>query len=178
MVVHANDQVAWIGLRTESGRSTSTSSRTTPESSWLWICAEYQDVNWVFHKLFCSINNQIIFRWRWVVRFSAGYIHVKSLQITFADHTWQDAKWSLPGNNFFFMSIHKLHMSLLIMFIKFFLWFKFLTMVFNFARIFIREALISRFFCNRENREIKDARNFETQISLCRYAPQKRLWKI
>ena len=28
-------------------------------------------------------------------------------------------------------------------------------MEFNFARIFIREALISRFFYNRENREIK-----------------------
>ena len=40
-----------------------------------------------------------------------------------------------------------------------FWWFKFLTMVFNFARIFIREALISRFFYNRESREIKDARN-------------------
>ena len=45
---------------------------------------------------------------------------MKSLQITFIDHTWQDAKWSLPGNNLLFMSIHKLYMSLLIMFIKFF----------------------------------------------------------
>ena len=48
------------------------------------------------------------------------------------------------------MSIHKVYMSLLIMFIKFFV-IQFLTMVFNFAcvnfaRIFIREALISRFF--------------------------------
>ena len=55
MVVHANDQVAWIGLRTESRRSTSTSSRTTPESSWLWICAEYQDVNWSFINFFASL---------------------------------------------------------------------------------------------------------------------------
>ena len=111
-------QDAWIGLRTESRRSTSTSSGTTPQSSWLWIWAKYQDVNFdelVFHKLFCfSINSQIIFRWRWVVRFSARYIHVKSLQITFIDYTWQDAKWSLPGNNLLFMSIHMLYMALLI----------------------------------------------------------------
>ena len=41
-------------------------------------------------------------------------------QITFIDHTWQDAKWSLPVNTLLFMSIHKVYMSLLIMFIKFF----------------------------------------------------------
>ena len=48
-------QVAWIGLRTESRRSTSTSLRTIPESSWLWICAEYQDVNWSFINFFASL---------------------------------------------------------------------------------------------------------------------------
>ena len=45
---------------------------------------------------------------------------MKSLQITFIDHTWQDAKWSLPVNTLLFMSIHKVYTSLLIMFIKFF----------------------------------------------------------
>ena len=48
-------QVAWIGLRTESRRSTSTSWRTIPEPSWLWICAEYQDVNWSFINFFASL---------------------------------------------------------------------------------------------------------------------------
>ena len=41
-------------------------------------------------------------------------------KLKFIDHTWQDAKWGLPVNNLLFMSIHKLYMSLLIMFIKFF----------------------------------------------------------
>ena len=48
-------QVVWIGLRTESHRSTSTSSRTTPESSWLSICGKYQDVNWSLINVFASL---------------------------------------------------------------------------------------------------------------------------
>ena len=59
-------------------------------------------------------------RHRWAGRFSARYFHVKSLQITFIDDTWQDAKWSLPVSTLLFTSIHKLYMSLLITFIKFF----------------------------------------------------------
>ena len=56
MVVHANDPGCLnSGLRTESRRSTSTSLRTIPESSWLWICAEHQDVNWSFINFFASL---------------------------------------------------------------------------------------------------------------------------
>ena len=99
-------QVAWIGLRTESRRSTSTSSRTIPESSWLWICAEYQSRELVFYKLFCfSINSQIIFRWRWVVRFSARYTQDMWNLCKLPLLITQDAKWSLPGKNLLFMSI-------------------------------------------------------------------------
>ena len=61
-------QVAWIGLRTESRRSTSTSSRTIPESSWLWICAEYQDVNRSFINCFASLLTVKSRGWKkWVV---------------------------------------------------------------------------------------------------------------
>ena len=110
-VVHANDPscINWF----ENGES-QVNINIIKDHPWILLTLNLRQVprrELVFHKLFCfSINSQIIFRWRWVVRFSARYIHVKSLQITFIDHTWQDAKWSLPGNNLLFMSIHKLYM--------------------------------------------------------------------
>ena len=48
-------QVAWIGLRTESRRSTSISSKTTPESSWLLNLCQVARRELVFHKLFSSL---------------------------------------------------------------------------------------------------------------------------
>ena len=79
---------------------------------------------------------------------------MKSLQITFIDHTWQDAKWSLPVNTLLFMSIHKVYTSLLIMFIKFF------VIQISYHGIQFREDFYSRgfnfaIFYNRENRELK-----------------------
>ena len=52
-----------------------------------------------------------------IVRLSARYIHVKSLQINFIDHK---KRCGMENNLLFMPSIHKLYMLLLIMFINFF----------------------------------------------------------
>ena len=84
---------------------------------------------------------------------------MKSLQITFIDHTWQDAKWSLPVNTLLFMSIHKVYTSLLIMFIKFFViqisYHGIQFRVCKFREDFYSWGFNFAIFYNRENRELK-----------------------
>ena len=66
-------------------------------------------------------------------------------------------KWNLPVNQLIICRYLCIYCSC---FIYFFMWFQFFVWVLNFAclnlaGIFIRRSLISRFFHNRENREIK-----------------------
>ena len=84
---------------------------------------------------------------------------MKSLQITFFDHTCQAAKWSLPVNTLLFMSIHKVYTSLLIMFIKFFViqisYHAVPFRVCKFREDFYSWGFNFAIFYNRENRELK-----------------------
>ena len=83
-------------------------------------------------------------------RFSAQYNRVKSLQVNFIDRKMQNRTF-VPVNNLLFMSIHKLNMLLLIMFIKLFeIQFSYHGVWFRVCKF--REALISRFFYNREKK--------------------------
>ena len=159
MVVHANDPGCMNWFENGESQININISRTIPEPSWLWICAEYQDVNWSFINFFASLLT---------VKSSSD--EDEYLDFLLDIFIWNLCKLPL------LITLDKMqneaYQGIIYYLCRYInctcrcwsclsssLWFKFLTMVFNFASIFIRKALISPFFYNRENREIKDARN-------------------